>query len=370
MTNSNNSSLFHKFLRFTVVIFLFLFQQVKSQISVAENTQKVVKVGVYISPPFVIQTEGELSGMAIDLWEHIAIQLNIKSKYVVYNNFSDLVKATNNDSVTVAVSNLTITKGRAQQVDFTQPWYDAGLKIMINRNKTNNSNQIISGLRDAGHLNSYLFLIGIVFLFTISITIFDRKFDKEFSKNWFEGLAESFYQVMLMLTSGTLKRKNPFGWMGRIFSGIWLAVAILVVAYVTSSITSVMTTLSLSNQINQLSDLAGKKVAVLKGSETETYVQNLGFNYQSFTNLDKMVQALENNTVDAIIGDAPVLEYYEFSNQKKSIKVVGNLFKPEKYGFGLSPNTNIQKDVTLEVLKAHESGYISKLKFNYFGGNN
>lgn len=369
MTNLNNSIFFGTFRRFTVVIFFFLINNVKSQVDAPENNPRIVNVGVYISPPFVIQNDNKLSGMAIDLWEHIAKQLNITSKYVIYEDFHDLVVATNDKTVTVAVSNLTITKARAHLVDFTQPWYDAGLKIMINGNKSNNSSNIINGLRDAGHLNSYLFLFGVIILLTILITIFDRKFDQEFSKNWFEGLSESFYQVMLMFTSGSLNRKNLFGWIGRIFSGIWLAVGILVVAYVTSSITSVMTTLSISNQINELSDLKDKKVAVLKGSETETYVRNLGFSYQSFTDLNKMILSIENNKVDAIIGDAPVLEYYEFTNQNKSVKVVGNLFKPEKYGFGLSLDSDLKKNITLEILKAHESGLISKLKLDYFGEN-
>ena len=46
-------------------------------------------------------------------------------------------------------------------------------------------------------------------------------------------------------------------------------------AYVTSSVTSVMTTLSLTNQINSVADLPGKSIGVFAGSVAEgrvTYV--------------------------------------------------------------------------------------------------
>lgn len=359
-----------RFVTFICVAFvtsLIFSQQVQLNDDLDENVPKTIEVGVYISPPFVLNTDEEFSGMAIDLWEHIAKNLKTNYTYKVYDNFHDLVVATNSDSVSVAVTNLTITKERAQKIDFTQPWFDAGLKIMVTENKATSSNALLNGLRDAGHLTSYFVLVVLVLLLTVLMTLFDRKFDKEFTKNWRDGLADSFYQVMLMFTSGKLSRKNLFGWVGRVFAAIWLAVGILVVAYVTSSITSVMTTLSLSNEINQLSDLNGKKVGVVKDSETEDFIHGRGFNYIPYLNIDAMVDGLEDGSVDAIVGDAPILEYYQFTHHNKSLEVVGSLFKPDKYGFGLSPKNTLKKEITLEILKAHESGYIRKLKSNYFG---
>jgi len=79
----------------------------------------------------------------------------------------------------------------------------------------------------------------------VLLTFFDRRFDKSFPESWREGIAESFYTVMSVATSGKpAKRSNLFGWVGRIWQGLWLVCGVAVVAYVTSSVTSVMTTLS------------------------------------------------------------------------------------------------------------------------------
>ncbi|MGH7573529.1 MAG: transporter substrate-binding domain-containing protein [Longimicrobiales bacterium] len=89
-------------------------------------------VGVYVSPPFVEETGADTySGMAIDLWEAVAQRMGFTFRYVRYPTLRDLVRATANGEVDAAVTNLTITHDRARTIAFTQPWYDAGLRIMV-----------------------------------------------------------------------------------------------------------------------------------------------------------------------------------------------------------------------------------------------
>lgn len=328
---------------------------------------KVFKIGLYESPPFVMDLDSEPNGMAIDLWEQIAHDLNIKFEYVPYNTFKEIVEATRAKKIDISVTNLTITEERAQLIDFTQPWYDAGLRIMISETNKTTTSELIKGLKDAGHLTAYLWLIAVILVTTIALTFFDRKFDKEFPKKWREGLAESFYSVMLVATSGSLKRKNLFGWIGKILSAFWLVIGVVFLAYLTSSITSVMTTLSLSNEIKDLNDLNDKNIGVIEGSSSEYFVIKRGFNYTAYPHLQDAVKGLNDKTIDAVIGDAPVLEYYSFTESKEPVKVVGKLFKHDKYGFGLPKKDDFMRPLTIEILKAHENGTIEKLKLKYFG---
>jgi ABC-type amino acid transport substrate-binding protein len=172
---------------------------------------------------------------------------------------------------------------------------------------------------------------------------------------------------MVIATTGNLKRKNLFGWIGRIFSAFWLVIGIILLAYLTSSITSVMTTLSLSNEINGWNDLNNKKVGVLFGSVAESFAKEKGFDYILYSQNDEAVKSLQSKNIDAVIGDAPVLEYYDFTNSNEPVKVVGKLFKPDKYGFGLRGNETLTKTITIEILRAQESGYLEELRLKYFG---
>ena len=110
-------------------------------------------------------------------------------------------------------------------------------------------------------------------------------------------------------------------------------------AYVTSSVTSVMTTLSLTNQINSLADLPGKSVGVFTGSVSEDFARHSGFDLHSFANIDEAVAALLDGSVDAIVGDAPCSSITAHTHPENGVEVIGGIFEPDKYGFGLTLNS-------------------------------
>jgi polar amino acid transport system substrate-binding protein len=331
------------------------------------QAKQPVSVGLYLSPPFVMQEQGRFTGMAVELWESIAGPQGMQSEYRPFPTVRALIDAAANSEIDVAVTNLTITQGRAQRIDFTHPWFDAGQRIMVNEHQGTGFLDVVAGLRDAGFLRAYAWLAFVIAVATVSLTIFDRKFDPAFPRRWRDGVAESFFSIMSVAAGKASGRKNIFGWVGRIWQGLWLIFGIAVLAYVTSSVTSVMTTLSLSNQINSLTDLPGKSVGVFTGSVSEDFARDSGFDRQSFPNIDEAVAALRDGSIDAIVGDAPVLEYYAHTHPEERVDVIGGLFEPDKYGFGLARNSPFTRRLTVEILGAHEHGLVEQLHSKYFG---
>ncbi|WP_265516472.1 transporter substrate-binding domain-containing protein [Nitratireductor luteus] len=334
----------------------------------ADPPPQALKVGLYVSPPFVVEEDGRFTGMAVELWETIAAELGLRSDYRSVPTLGELVQATVDGEFDIALTNLTITENRAQRMDFTHPWYDAGLRIMVNEDQGTSFSALVAGLRESGHLKAYSWLVFVILTATVLLTLFDRQFDREFPRRWRDGLAESFYSVMSIATSGRSPgRKNLFGWIGRIWQGLWLVCGIAVLAYLTSSVTSVMTTLSLTNQINSVADLPGKAVGVFTGSVTEEYARESGLASRPYRNLDEAVEALIDGGIAAIIADAPVLEYYALRNPDQPVAVVGPIFEPDKYGFGLQHSSDLTRPLTVEIIGAHESGILEELRVKYFG---
>ena len=328
-------------------------------------------VGVYVSPPFVEEHEdGNYSGMAIDLWETVADRMDLAFRYATYPTFGSLVRATASGEVDAAVTNLTITRERAELIAFTQPWYDAGLRIMVPSQGGGGFRGMLNGLQNAGHLRAYIFLLSMILIATVGLSLFDRRFDPDHPRRWRESIAESFYQVMSIITSGRTARKNLFGWVGRIWQALWLIVGVAVIAYITSSVTSVMTTVSLTQGISALSDLPGNTVGVLSGSVAEQYMRDMGIATRSYVNIDASVVALREGRLDAVVGDAPILEHYVLTHQKDNLAVVGNLFHPDKYGFAFPHESNLTTPTTLELLDLQEDGTLGNLRLEYFGSRN
>lgn len=356
------------------LLFIFFSFSLSTHTAWADNSHLethpgIISVGLYVSPPFVIDEGDHYSGMAIDLWQYIAAKFNIKYRYYRYSTITELLVATEKGEVNIAVTNLTITKDRAKSLTFTQPWYDAGLRIMIPSEQNNDFNDIFVELYKSGHIEVYIISVILILLATLFMTFFYRKLDKNFPKRWRDGLADSFYCVISILTRGKSTQKNIFGWLGTVWAALWMIFGIAIIAYITSSITSVMTTISLTRDINSLTDLMDKKVGVLSGSKsTQEYLARFGISVIEYNNIDEASDAmLKANKIDAIVADAPVLEYYVHHLLVGQANVIGSIFHPDKYGFALTENNALIKDFTLSLLELHEEEKIRVLKEKYFG---
>jgi len=365
--------LFYKFIRSQASLFLqailalFLLALIIAPVNAQDAPLRQVKVGVYISDPFVIKDGDTFNGMAVDLWRDIGARLGLVSQFVEYPNYTELVKAVSENQVDVAVSNITITEKRAEIVDFTHPWFDAGLRIMVHREAGNSWEDLIGDLENAGHLATYAWIGIVILIATILLTFFDRRFDPNFPRRWLEGIAESFYHVVSLATSGKSSRKNLFGWLGRIWQAFWLVFGIAVVAYVTSSVTSVMTVAHISNNINNLADLQNKTVGVRTGSIAQQLLQARSISTVNFDHLPEAVKALTDDEISAIVGDSPVLEYYTHKYASEPVEIVGNIFSPDKYGFAFPRHSDLVKPASIAIISLQESEELANLKTKYFG---
>ncbi|EDM5313012.1 transporter substrate-binding domain-containing protein [Salmonella enterica] len=324
-------------------------------------------VGVFVSPPFVIKSGDSYEGIAVDIWDKAAKNKSIGYQFKEYNTFTALFDALEREEIDAAVTNLSITEERARQFDFSFPWYDSGLRVLTTKNPAVSTSNTLNKLYHSGYLASYLWIAGIIMFATVLLTLFDRVFDKEFPRNWFNGLAESFYHIISLITTGKTGHKQLFGAIGRIFAAVWMLVGVGVIAYMTSSVTSVMTAMQFTDNITQLSDLSGRTIAARQGSVSAQVLENKGMKIYPVNHITDGIPAMQKGKIAAIVGDAPVLEYYTKQHPYSELQVVGNIFHHDKYGFAFPQNSRINRDLSLEIIKLTENGTLSEIKKRYLG---
>ena len=332
-------------------------------------SETALKVGLLIEPPFVQPVTGGYSGMAVELWERVADKEGLDYTYQTFPNIHDLLAAVTARHIDIAVAPLTVTEDRLKRMDFTQPWHNAGLRVMIEENRSHGFREMLKGLYDGGHLRVYLWIVGIVIGATLLLTIVDRIFDEEFPRAWHEGLAESFYHVMSVATSGKANHKHIFGVAGRVLAALWMVCGVALVAYVTSTITSVMTTNALTNQIHGFADLDGRTVGVLKGSVGEAYVRDRGLGIVSYDNLQQAVDGLLEREVHALVADGPVLEFYDRSHPELPITEVGPTVRREMLAFALPQGSALVRPISVGIIAATEDGFVDRLRRKYLGSD-
>jgi ABC-type amino acid transport substrate-binding protein len=331
----------------------------------AQDSIQLIRAGIHVSPPFtIVDDNGGYYGMAIELWQMVEKEMGFRAVYISYLTVDDLLTALQQGAIDIALSNLTVTRDRAQKMKFTYPWYDAGQRIMVKNTK---KNSLWEDLKRAGQFPVYLALFGLFTLIAVAVTLVRRRIDPEFTKVWIEGLFFSLYEVIITSRSGRLQRN--FGWKGHALSSIWMIFGMAAVAYLTSAVTSSMTTASLTQvAINSPADLRGRYTGVLTGSASEEYLRGMGNFLFSFTDIDEAGTALSENQVQAVVADAPVVEYWAYTHPDAGVTPTGELFRHEKYAFALNQkNDDLAEAVSLVLINLHEDGRINELKVKFTG---
>lgn len=93
--------------------------------------------------PFVfVDDQGTFTGFDIDVWREIAKSMGVKFELRPMT-FAELLPALQEGRIDVALSALSITADREKIVDFSFPYYDAGLLVMVKK-----ENPFIHGIGD------------------------------------------------------------------------------------------------------------------------------------------------------------------------------------------------------------------------------
>ena len=88
-------------------------------------------IGTKVAPPIVVKAEDcTWRGISIDLWRHIADQIHLRYRFKE-TTLKALTDGVADGTLDASVAALTVTGPRQRVVDFTQPFYIAGLGIAV-----------------------------------------------------------------------------------------------------------------------------------------------------------------------------------------------------------------------------------------------
>ncbi len=333
----------------------------------APSNNAPIKVGVYVDEPFVTADGKAYRGFCIDLWKEVAADLGRNSQYIAFASIPELLDAVSTGKADVGVGGTFVTEKRLQTVEFSQPFLNGGLQVMIHEKRGSSLLKLWNGLKESGHLEIFAIGLAAILIASIILTMAERRWNAEFHTDWANGLAESFYHVVSIAMTGKSSHKGLPGPWGRVLAGIWIAFGVGVVAYITSTVTSIMTVNRLEGYIKGPQDLPGHRIAVIPGTVGAQYCADRRLLTSPFPTLTDATTALVNRQVDAIVHDAMTLQWYDNSHPELPITEVGSVFDKKPYAFALPIGTPLRHDINRSIVKQNESGFIETLRKQYFG---
>ena len=350
---------------FTLII---LFLSFSNSISYAEDN--TLSIGTIERPPFMMKDKnGNISGFSIELWNAIAKKINKNTKFKEFTSFSDMTSATQAGNVHASIANISITSKREAVMDYSQPIYDSGLQILISKKK--NEVSYLQIIWDSGILKFILFAIGVLLIIAHILWYLERDIEDTrhdyFRDDYLGGIWDAFWWAFIVMTMGGFEKEVPHKVSSRLLAMFWITASLFFISTLTAKITTALTVSELKTSISSYNDLKGKSVGISAGPTARSFLENKGINiekeYKSFKNL---LNDLETGKLDAIVQDAPILQYYASHQGSGKVLLAGKVFKPEKYGILFPQNSPLKENVDHALIELYEDGTYAEILKKYF----
>ncbi|KAL2479256.1 Glutamate receptor 3.2 [Forsythia ovata] len=275
-------------------------------------------------------------------------------------SYTELVSMITSNVFDAAVGDIAIVTNRTKIVDFTQPYIDSGLVVVVPVQKLYSSawafmrpfTPLMWGVTAASFL-----IVGAV------VWILEHRMNDEF-----RGPPKKQFITILWFGFSTMffaHRENTVSALGRMVLLIWLFVVLIINSSYTASLTSILTVQQLASSIKGIeslitsSDLIGFQV----GSFAENYLrEELNIAKSRLVPLgspEEYADALERGSVAAVVDERPYVDL--FLSKYCRFQIVGQEFTKSGWGFAFPRDSPLAVDMSTAILMLSENGELQKL---------
>ena len=332
----------------------------------------VLTVAARALPPFVIYSQGAYSGFEVDLVQLIAAHLGMTLEIYAVDTVAKQVDDINRGVADVGLGGVAITGPREEAIDFSLPLLDTGLTIMTPTSGSQAVWDRISVFLSAiwGSDLPWLLVVFAVAVLVAAHLIWwlERKHNPDFAVPYGRGIWDSFYWSVVTMSTVGYGDKVARGRWGRLFALIWIALGTLVFASFTAAIASSLAVNELRGAIDGPSDLPGHRIATVHDSAGYDYLTGIGVGPVVVHGVEDSYDLLAQGEVEAVVFDAPVLQFHVSRQGEGRVATVGPLFDKVQYGLMVSEEEMaLRERIDLALLDLIESGAYKQIHDRWFG---
>lgn len=324
--------------------------------------------------PFSFEKDGRRTGFAMELWDAVARETKMDYDVTVTDTAKNIVAAVEAKQAEVGVGAISITSEREKIIDFSQPFYQSGLQILVSKGQTDFKATVFSLLGSVLNwksLGSLALLIIVMLVISHLVWLYEHKVNEEmWPKHYLSGMWESFWWSISILLVGGADNKGPVGLGGRIVAIVWMLLSIVLVSLLTATFTTTLTLNSLKGDIDGPEDLPGKQVATIKDSTAEAWLKKHDVKVSTYGDIKECIDALKDGTVKAVVFDEPIIKYALKKSGDDTLALAGPRFDANDYGFALQQDSTIREKIDQALLSLSESGVTDELREKWFGKEN
>jgi ABC-type amino acid transport substrate-binding protein len=326
----------------------------------------VLRVAVKPIEPFVFKQGTELTGFSIDLWNALAQSLKVDTSWIEVATVDDQLQAVKNGKADAAIAAITITQERDRLVDFSHPYFDSGLQILVRAEDSNRWLDVFDSI-PWSTIGVFLaaFLV-IMFIVANVLWIVDRRTNERFRKGYLKGVGEALWGVALIVATGEHGDREGSRVAKRLIVFLMWLLGVVLIAQLTAMFSSTQTVARLNSTIHGPDDLAGKRVATVRGTVAAAYLTEQGLQYRDVASAEEGCDLVLKGEVQAMVFDAPTVQYLAAKRGNGVLQVAGPIFAAQKYGIAVPDGSPLRKQINDTLLEMYEDGRYKALYTKWF----
>lgn len=316
-------------------------------------------------PPFAFTDGAEVSGFSIDLMRAIAKDIGREVQFIPEDSFEEMFSAVKREAVDGAVTNISITTEREKEMDFSQPIFASGIKILMPNERSSIGLFTALFTWDIG----FIILSGLALLMCggMLMWVFERRAQPYFDKPVGEAFFPSFWWALNLVVNGGFEERVPRSPLGRIFAVMLVVSSLFIVSIFVASITAATTVNAINSNVQNLNDLENRQVGTINGSTSAEFLTGRGLTFAAYQTPAEMFQAFEAQEIDALVFDGPILAYYQQTKGAGRVRLLDRTYRPENYGIVLPSGSPLKEQIDQVLLKFKVDGTYDDLLQKWFG---
>lgn len=326
---------------------------------------KKLLVGTHVAPPFAMKdADGHWTGLSIDLWREAANRLHLDYEFREMPTPESLVDGVAEGSLDASIAAITVTARRAEKVDFTQPFYNSGLGIVVPARSGNAWWTLLRSFFSLQFLQVVLALALVLLIAGFALWLFERKANAEqFGGRPAHGLGSAFWWSAVTMTTVGYGDKAPRTLGGRLVGLVWMFTSVIIISGFTAQIASSLTVNRLHSAIKGPGDLPHYNVATVENSIASRYLQAEHAPIVGRESIDSALDAVASGQADACVYDAAILSYYLRS--RPGLTLLPATFDSRDYAVAVPLHGGLRKPLDIALLEIEQSDLWPILRQRY-----
>jgi ABC-type amino acid transport substrate-binding protein len=332
------------------------------------GTGKELVVALVESPPFAVKgDDGTWSGLSVDLWREVAGQLDLdwQPREATLEEVPALLR---DGSADVALGAIAVDVDGEIQHDYSQPYYSTGLGFAERAKDELSWRRMTAVVANSDVLHLIAVIGAAIIAVGVLITFIERRRDaSEFGGPLRRGIATGVWWAAVTMTTVGYGDATPKTASGRSLALIWMFIGVVVLAFFTATVTSILTLASLRGTVQHATELAHVRTGTVAGSPGALYLNRRNVAFTHFTTYEDSLEALAEGRVDAVVATAPALRHLVRHQWQGVIRVSPIVLEPLRYTIGLAPDSRWQEAINRALLRIVGEDRWRDVEQGYFG---